>query len=121
MIDGLNYELVPSHGTKEVLGHFNTGDRPHEWGFREIPDYPYNARCEQLRNLRVARKIGLRDAAALMDLSPVEYSRLEYGAATCDFDLAEARLRTGGVEPTGEQGRTELLNEVRDRILGGGR
>lgn len=87
MIDG--YQLVPSNGMKETM-HGALGIAH---GARAIPSYPPSPRGARLRDLRLSLRMGLREAAARLGLSTIEYSRLEYGAAVCDWKAAERSLR----------------------------
>lgn len=90
MISG--YRLIPSNGTKEVLA--STGERG---GWKEIPSYPPSPRGLRLRDVRLDLRMGLREAAQRLGLTAVEYGRLEYGAAECDWNEAELALRTEAV------------------------
>lgn len=93
MTDPIAIELVEPIGTKPVLGHIAHADG-HYWGEVEVPAYPRSEGGERLRDLRVSLELGLRDLANALGLDVVMASRLEYGAARCDWLEAERRLRS---------------------------
>lgn len=90
-------------GTRTAYGHINRGDKPHEWGEIQLPAYPDSENGRKLRARRIEIGLGLRDAAKLLGLSPVEASGLERGAYDTDdwpavFDALADRAHAGAGE-----------------------
>lgn len=66
-------------GTKKVFAHLNYGrSRPHEWTYIDWPDYPPNAEADTLNAARRAAGLGLREAARLLGMRPVDLSGVEF-------------------------------------------
>jgi len=86
-LDRVGYRPVEPIGKRVVYGHQNMGDQPHVWGEMEINDYPESKNGRALRDFRTARQVGLGEAAKKLGISVVHLSKIEHGAATCDWEI----------------------------------
>jgi hypothetical protein len=92
-VSGLKITRLEPTGTRTVhgFGHGPDGSPVYEW---QEPEYPPSPRGEQLRELRLSLRIGLRQACRHADVKAIEWSGLERGWAVADFDEAERLLRS---------------------------
>jgi DNA-binding XRE family transcriptional regulator len=73
--------LLPGQriGTKDLLVHCNRSNHPHLWEFRPFPEFQPYPEGARLRAARKDLRLTQRAAAAVLQLSAVDYSHLEHG------------------------------------------
>jgi hypothetical protein len=91
-------EVVEPERTESSFAHVNRGTRGSGFGYVDLPVYPKANRDagHRFRDARVARSIGLREAARRLGLTVVLLSDIERGRRTADIDAMIRKLR----EPT---------------------
>lgn len=96
-------------GSHETVAHVNRGHLGSGFEVIAVDDYPPHPRGDALRAARVDVSLGLRDAAKILGVTPVDLSAVEHGRASfasdAEWDRALAMIQMGcGYDPADRTG-----------------